>query len=113
MPYFEGTGKYGFLQNTSFDGRVIFNLEVANVRPTDPEIISVNPFLEKLTKGMKATKAVRDVVVGGMQVRAGLLLLFPDPFFGPADEVVGIGLIGKGGWQATKGMKSLAELTMN
>ncbi len=113
MPYFEGTDKYGLLEQIQFNGRVPLNSETVGLRWTDPEILIIDPTLEKVSKRLKAAKGLKDVIQGGAKIRAGLLLMAPDPFLGPVDEVVGWGLLARGGIQATKGIKSLAEVSMS
>lgn len=113
MPYFDGTDKFGLLENIQVNGRVILNLETVGIRPSDPEIMTFSPSTEKVTKALKVAKAGHNIIKGSAQIRAGLFLAVPDPAFGPVDEVLGIGLTGRGVWNVTKGFKSLAELAMN
>ncbi len=113
MPYFEGTDKFGLLENIQINGRVPLNIETLGVRPTDPEIFHMDPTLEKVSKVLKGAKAVHNIIKGSAQIRAGLFLAVPDPILGPVDEVVGLGLTGRGLWNVAKGVKSLAELTMD
>lgn len=112
MPYFLGTDKYGFLESIQFNGRVALNLETQGLRSTDPEIWTSSPTTEKGMKAMKAAKGVYNIIKGSAQVRAGFLLLVPDPILGPVDEAVGGALILKGTWSMAKGAKSLAEVAM-